>query len=120
MSSVCIAATQLATGRAVVFTEEGDLIATASQEKALGLSDRPLQIRIWDTQTGLQVTPILTCPGEFQALKFQDGGSLLTAVTSTGTYQWDLSFDHGVDWRDQLRHDLRVELDKQGGLNYEG
>lgn len=106
--------------RAVVFTEEGDLIATASQEKALGLSDRPLQIRIWDTQTGLQVTPILTCPGEFQSLKFQDAGTLLTAVTSSGTFQWDLRFDHGVDWRDELRHDLRVKLDKQGGLNYEG
>ena len=106
--------------RAVVFSEEGDLIATASQEKALGLSDRPLQIRIWDTQTGLQVTPILTCPGEFQSLKFQDDGTLLTAVTSTGTYQWDLRFDHSVDWREQLRHDLKVELDKQGGLNYDG
>ena len=106
--------------RAVAFSVDGALLATASQEKALGLSDRPLQLRVWDTQTGLQVTPILTCPGEFQSLNFQEDGTLLTAVTSSGVYQWDLRFDPNVNWKDRLQRDLRVRLDKQGGLNYEG
>ncbi|MFA5504825.1 MAG: WD40 repeat domain-containing serine/threonine protein kinase [Vulcanimicrobiota bacterium] len=105
--------------RGVAFSGPGDLLATASQEEALGLEQRPVRVRIWDTESGLQVSPVLTCPGEFLSLEFDGPARHLTAVTTSGRYRWALTHSQEVDWEKTLARELKVKLDKRGGLVFE-
>lgn len=105
--------------RGVAFSGSGDLLATASQEEALGLEQRPVRVRIWDPESGLQVSPVLTCPGEFLSLEFDGSARHLTAVTTNGRFRWALTHSQKVDWEKTLARELKVKLDKRGGLVFE-
>jgi serine/threonine protein kinase/WD40 repeat protein len=102
----------------VAFSFTGDMLATATQEQRDDI-DTPVRVRLWDTETGLQLSPILTCPGDFMSLEFKDDGSKLAATTTEGRFEWDLAPKVQVDWKEQIYEELKVELDKRGGLRYQ-
>jgi serine/threonine protein kinase len=107
--------------RGVAFSKFGDLLATATQEQ-LAESDEsfPIRVRLWDTENGLQVSPIFTCPGDFESLDFAEDEAKLMATTSVGRFEWDITPKDGIDWKRQIQEQLKVALDKRGGLEYLG
>ena len=99
----------------------GELLATATQEQVSG-DDRayPVRVRLWDSETGVQVSPIFTCPGDFEGLDFSKDGAKLMATTSAGRFEWDITTNETIDWKRQIHEQLKVALDKRGGLEYLG
>jgi WD40 repeat protein len=107
--------------RGVAFSQAGDLLATATQEQLVEVEqDLPVRVRLWDTETGLQVSPVLPCPGDFLSISFAEDDARLMVNTTAGRFEWDITTNSYTDWKRQIEEQLKVSLDKRGGLEYLG
>lgn len=96
--------------KAVTFSADGKVLATASQENAASS-----MVRLWEVDSSYPTTPNFACPGSVRKLEFSPDGKALYAYTDNTRFVWDLqTVKLEGDFLAEVRRRLHARLSARG------